>query len=206
MKNNLAYTDEELVIDLKAHWLFLTRAMTFLALSVVATFVAIGFKTASLSSTGYRLFLAIFLLAILAFSLLWMIFKYIQWSVTHFILTTNRLVIKTGIITSHTQDISLDRLINIEVKRSLIQRIFGSGHLSIDTGVDGSRIDFSYLANPSKIQRLIWSQVESLKTSPQESSSVSIPEQISLLYELYSKGIISQNEFEVKKSQLLERM
>ncbi len=207
MDNNLLYTDEELVVDLKAHWLFLSGAMILLGLSIIATFVAIEFKIANLSSSGYQLFLAIFLLAILAFSLLQMIFKYIQWSMTHFILTTNRLIIKTGLITTNIQDVSLDRLINIEVKKSLIQRIFGAGNLTVDAGLDGSQINFYYLANPAKIQRLIWSQVSLLKASHgQENNTSSIPQQILLLHELLLKGAISQTEFETKKAQLLERM
>ena len=92
--------------------------------------------------------------AALAFALLFLIIHYIYLYTTEIIVTTFRLVFKTGWISRNTQEVSLNKIEEITLHQSVWGRIFGYGVVVIrGTGV--GVIELPNLDNPIEVRKII---------------------------------------------------
>ena len=87
---------------------------------------------------------------LLAFTVIGLIFAIpmlIRQATTEIAVTSHRLVKKTGLISLHTEELSLNNIEGVRVDQGLWGRILGFGHLRIEgTGVDAVQIPT--IANP----------------------------------------------------------
>jgi uncharacterized membrane protein YdbT with pleckstrin-like domain len=71
---------------------------------------------------------------------------------TRYIISTERLNIRTGILSKHVQQTSIDRVQNVNTEQRFIDRILRVGSVDFDTaGTDDSDFTFRGVANPSAI-------------------------------------------------------
>jgi uncharacterized membrane protein YdbT with pleckstrin-like domain len=194
---------EEVVLDLRPHWLQLFLPTVAFVVAVAA---AIWVNSAVDSSIAVYAGLAIPLVA-----LAWLGVRYAKWVTTTFVVTTQRLVYRYGVLAKHGREIPLDRLNDISFHQSLFERVIGAGDLMIESAGEHGQTTFSDVRRPSFVQNEIYRQIESVKdrdagrhaSGPRE---LSVPEQIDQLDQLRQRGVISQAEFDAKKQQLLQRM
>jgi hypothetical protein len=99
---------------------------------------------------------------------------------------------------------------NIHFNQSVLERMLRSGDLLIESGGERGQQAFSDIRRPAFVQNEIYRQMESAAARDADRMAgrreLSIPEQIEKLDELRSRGVITQAEFDAKKSQLLDRM
>ena len=81
------------------------------------------------NSFGNKFSYVIFVIAVLT-----PIFTYWRYKVTYYLVTTKRLLIKSGFIGADINSIYYDRVHSIFVKVGLLGKIFGTGSVMIDTG------------------------------------------------------------------------
>lgn len=139
--------------------------------------------------------------------------RYLHWRCTDFVVTTDRIAIRQGVLSKHGIEIPLDRVMNISYHQALWERILGTGDLVVESAGESGHQFFSDVANPSGVQNLIYRQAEAYQdrnASHGLAASMpvpdSIPEQIEKLAELRRRGILSESEFRSKKQELLDRM
>src|SRR5947207_1614466 len=94
--------NEELVLDLRPHWLFLAPATIFLVLTLLLTFAEllvweVGGRLADIAS-----------LAILAVALAYFGLRYAKWVSTMFVLTSDRLLTRRGVLSKSGIEIPLE--------------------------------------------------------------------------------------------------
>ena len=71
---------------------------------------------------------------------------------THYMVTTQRLRIRRGILSRHVQQTQLDRVQNVNTGQSLVERILRVGTVDFDTaGTDDSDFTFRGIANPEAV-------------------------------------------------------
>ena len=71
---------------------------------------------------------------------------------THFIVTTQRLRIRRGIIAKKVQQTRIDRVQNVNTSQRLIDRVLRVGTVDFDTaGTDDSDFTFRGIANPDEV-------------------------------------------------------
>jgi uncharacterized membrane protein YdbT with pleckstrin-like domain len=71
---------------------------------------------------------------------------------THYMVTTQRLRIRRGILSRHVQQTQLDRVQNVNTGQSLMERILRVGTVDFDTaGTDDSDFTFRGIANPEAV-------------------------------------------------------
>nr|MBA3654594.1 PH domain-containing protein [Actinomycetota bacterium] len=190
------------VLDLHPHWWFFTRPTLAFAVSVVLGIV-VGPKV---DNDAMRLAL----LALMAVTALWWIVRYIQWTTTNFVVTTDRLVLRAGVLGKRGREIPLDRINDIAFNQSLFERLIGAGDLTIESAGERGQEQFTDIAKPARVQNVIYAEIERSKDRDADRvagrSQLSIPEQIDKLDELRQRGVISQAEFDLKKTQLLDRL
>jgi uncharacterized membrane protein YdbT with pleckstrin-like domain len=192
---------EDVILDLHPHWWFFAgpalAAAASTALLIVLSRVDVDY---------------VWLLGggLLAFSLLWLLIRYLKWSTTNFVLTTDRLIDRSGVLSKHGREIPLERVNDITVNQSLFERIIGAGDVMIESGGERGQQLFSDLPRPFRVQNAIYTEIERAAARDADRAAgrtqLSIPEQIEKLDELRQRGVISGAEFEAKKQQLLDRM
>jgi uncharacterized membrane protein YdbT with pleckstrin-like domain len=203
---------ETVALDLHPHWWYfskhiLTGIPLFLALIGVIALQGSG-SDALKTVVGWGW-------AILALLwVAWLAVKYLQWQYTHFVVTDDRVIFRTGMLSKHGVEIPLERINNINFNQRIFERIIGAGDLEIESAGREGQSHFEDVRHPDGVQQEIYRQMElnakkqASWSAPrmQPSAGASIPEQIEQLAALRDKGYITAGEFESKKAALLERM
>jgi uncharacterized membrane protein YdbT with pleckstrin-like domain len=206
---------EELVLDLHPHWWTITPSMLMLAAAL-----AFGVFALVNDNDPLKLVAAIAIVATLA----WFLWRFLQLRVTHFVLTSDRVMFRHGIIAKHGVEIPLDSINAIHFSQKIWERALGLGDLRIDSASVLGVSDFRNIRKPNRVQNEIYVQMEgnenrkfdrvsdginqSLARGHQQADPAgqSITEQIEKLGELRDKGVLSEEEFQAKKAELLQRM
>ena len=190
---------EDVILDLRPHWWFLSKPIFVTVLLLVATIALRNVEYASAVA-----------LALLALSVLWLLARWLKWSNNNFVLTTDRLIARKGVLSKSGREIPLERINDIAVNQSLFERLMRSGDLMIESAGERGQQHFPDMAKPFLVQNAIYAEMERAAARDADrmagARQLSIPEQIEKLDELRQRGVISNAEFEAKKSQLLDRM
>jgi uncharacterized membrane protein YdbT with pleckstrin-like domain len=71
---------------------------------------------------------------------------------TRYVITTERLNIRTGILSKHVQQTNIDRVQNVNTEQTLLDRVLRVGAVDFDTaGTDDSDFTFRGVSNPAGI-------------------------------------------------------
>jgi len=85
-----------------------------------------------------------------------------RWT-SEFAVTNRRVVIKLGLISRQTLELSLAKVESIGVEQSLLGRIFGYGTIIV-IGTGGTRERFDQIANPLGFRRAVMDASESVSS------------------------------------------
>jgi uncharacterized membrane protein YdbT with pleckstrin-like domain len=209
---------EELVLDLHPHWWTITPSMLTLGLSLVFGIAALAFDWPD----PVKLLAAIAVLA----TLVWFLWRFLQLRVTHFVLTSDRVMFRHGIIAKRGVEIPLDSINAIHFSQKIWERALGLGDLRVDSASVLGVSDFENIRKPDRVQNEIYVQMEGNENrkfdrvsdginatlgqqqqpQAQHPPPQSITDQIEKLGELRDRGVLSEEEFQAKKAELLQRM
>jgi uncharacterized membrane protein YdbT with pleckstrin-like domain len=199
---------EDIVLDLHPHWVYFLKSGLLLAgaLALGIFLLAMGWEGLSLGLSGGLVLIA----------LAWAGLTYARWATTNFVITTDRLIYRSGVIAKRGTEIPLDRVNTVFFSQSIVERAVGSGDLVIESAGEMGRQDFSNVRKPSAVQNEIYKQMEANENRKFDrvnrgapapvASEASIPDQIAKLDQLRQQGALTQAEFDAKKQQLLDRM
>src|SRR5205085_4212368 len=90
----------------------------------------------------------------------WLASRLIAWQTTHFLVTTDRLVFRSGILAKHTRDIPLEKVNDLQSSQSLFERMIGAGDLLIESAGERGQEVFSHIPHPDAVQQQIYRQME----------------------------------------------
>ena len=193
---------EEILLDLHPHWWYLAGPVAAVVVVLVGTIAAL---VAGVPADGQLALAAVVIVA-----LAWLLLRYARWYTTDFVLTTDRLIHRKGLIGKRGREIPLDHINDIGFDQTVFGRIIGAGSLSIESAGQRGQELFVDLPRPSKIQNEIYRQIDAGKTRragrTEGRRDLSIPEQIEKLDELRRRGVLSEAEFEASKADLLNRL
>ena len=196
---------EEIVLDRHPHAI----ALFVPALAViVAGALAIAGLLASPSNNNVVELLAWAVpLGALALAALWLFKRWTIRRTTNFVVTTDRLIYRSGVLSKHGKEIPLERINDISYKQSIWERLIRTGDLQVESGGEQGQERFSNVSNPFDVQNKIYAQIERTKARDMDRMAgrreLSAAEQIEKLHDLQQKGILTVAEFDAKKQQLL---
>jgi uncharacterized membrane protein YdbT with pleckstrin-like domain len=194
--------DEEVVLDLRPHWWHMAGPSLALALAVAAAIYVAGETDRGWARVPF--------LVLVLVALVWFLARIARWTTTNLVVTSDRLIVRTGVIAKRGREIPLERINDIVVTQSLFERMLGAGDLMIESGGERGQELFHNCPRPPRVQNEIYRQIEAAhdrRADRQEGRRELSPlEQLEKLDELRRRGVISQAEFDVKKAQLLDRM
>jgi len=204
---HLLTEDEDLVLDLRPHWWFLAPAGVVLA---IVSALGLGALVQAWWSPVEWVILVLWLGAVGYFGV-----HYLLWTTTNFVVTSERVISRHGVLAKEGIEIPLDRINTVFFNQSIFERIIGAGDLGIESAGEGGRQQFSDIRKPNLVQNEIYRQVEGLEdrrlrklgeAAGGSGTELSIPEQIEKLDQLRRQGVVTDEEFEQKKRELLDRM
>jgi len=200
--------DEDAVLDLRPHWVVLAPAGLALAGAVIVGIMAIA--NGWPANAGYVIGVSILVAVVYA------AVKYAVWATTNFVITSDRVITREGIIAKRGMEIPLEKINTVHFSQSVMERLLGSGDLAIESAGESGRQEFSNVRKPNSVQQEIYRQIELAQdrrdrqmgraVAPSAGHGDSIPAQIAQLNDLRQQGIISAAEFAQKKAELLDRM
>jgi membrane protein YdbS with pleckstrin-like domain len=86
--------------------------------------------------------------------------RYLTWRTTHFVVTSDRLIVRSGVFARRGREIPLERINDITFHQTLFERLLGSGDLVVESaGTQGQQV-FGDIPNPEFVQGEIYRQVE----------------------------------------------
>jgi len=193
---------EEIILDVRPHWFYLAGpAAALLVALVLAVWVA------SATTSDYAIFP---LIALAVVALVWFLGRYARWMTTDFVLTSDRLIYRSGVVSRQGREIPLERLNDVSFHQSLLQRVLGAGDLLVESGGERGQEQFGSFAHPQDTQNEIHRAIEAASARDADRVAgrreLSPLEQLEKLEELRQRGVITQAEFEVKKAKLLDRL
>ncbi len=195
---------EELVLDLRPHWVYLARPAAALVAAIVvgAVVLAIGPE----GDAGTALNVAAGVLVVVA--LVWFGVRYAGWASTNLVLTSDRLISRGGVLSKSGIEIPLERINTVFFNQSLFERMFGSGDLVLESAGEQGRQSFTDIRRPAVVQREIYVQMESNENRKFDrvrgpASGLSVAEQLEKLHGLVERGALSPAQYEAEKARLL---
>ena len=205
---------EELALDLRPHWWFFSKhILTGIPLFAVGVLIALMHH-----GTPRTVLLTLWGLLAVAWAG-WLGLKYLEWNFTHFVVTDDRVIYRTGVIAKRGVEIPMERINNINFHQGVWERIIGAGDLDIESAGWDGQSHFEDVWHPDGVQqelyrqmevnarkRASWSNPAPTFAAPAAPAPPTVPEQLQQLADLRDRGVITAAEFEAKKAQLLERM
>ncbi len=204
--------NEEVILDLRPHWWFIAPAAAGLAASLVLGIIVLAADWAD----ALKFLAGILVLAALGY----FVVRYVRWAGINFVVTTGRIVSRTGVIAKKGIEIPLERINTVFFNQTVFERLIGAGDLGIESAGEGGRQNFEDVRKPRKVQQEIYrakeadearriqqmGQAMAASSGAPESRQLSIPEQIEKLDDLRQRGVLTQEEFDEKKRDLLGRL
>lgn len=191
---------ESIVIDTHPHWWTFAPPVVQLVLAIVVSVLgALKIDNDIVNYIG---------IALILFTTARLGWIYLQWFTTDFVLTTDRLITRTGVLSRQTREIPIERINDLACHQSIFERMIGSGDLMVESGGERGQQKFSNVSDPFGVQNTVHRTMEGAQASAMRGGSAepSVPDQIEKLDELRQRGVISEAEFQDKKRKLLDRL
>ena len=219
---NLLNQNEELVLDLRPHWLFLAPSAGALLAAVIVSLAALVVWS---PNGGVGSAVSIICAIAVVVTLAWFGWNYAKWTTTNFVLTSDRIVTRRGVLSKQGVEIPLDRINTVFFNQSVFERMVGAGDLGIESAGERGTETFANIRKPSIVQKEIYVQMEAnenrkfdrgrgvaapvagaMDPTAVQGGGASIPQQIEQLADLHQRGVLSDAEYQRKKAELLDRM
>lgn len=201
---------EEVVLDLKPHWWFFWRQIIAGGVLLVALVLLVVWSGGTVEDVAWWAW------AIAAVVFVgWLGAAYLSWQFTYFVLTSQRVAYRTGVLAKRGVEIPLDRINNINFHQGILDRIVGAGSLEVESAGQDGETRFTDVRHPDAVQQEIYKQMEEDAKrraswmrggAAPAAAAPDIAEQIRQLADLRDKGLITAAEYETKKAELLDRM
>jgi len=209
---------EEVALDLRPHWWYFAKQI----LTGIPLFIVLILIWANLHGSVEKYTFWFWAVIGVAWAA-WLVHRYSKWNFTHFVVTTDRVIYRSGVLSKHGVEIPMERINNINFHQGIFERIIGAGDLDIESAGKDGQSHFDDIWHPDAVQQELYRMMEANArkraswSAPQAAPAPApahaptapapgVPEQLAQLAELRDKGVITAAEFETKKAQLLERM
>lgn len=105
----------------------------------------------------YSTYFLILILALLFLSIIWTV---LGWRATNYMLTTQRVMIKSGVLRKKTVYMHYNKMQDINLSQGLIQRISNSGDIAVYGGRDITSLILENIPKPEEVEEMINDNIE----------------------------------------------
>src|SRR5262249_32117214 len=134
------------------HWLTLVVPVFVF---VVAVGLA-GFLIAMVPAGDLQGWIRLAIAAVAVIILLWLVLKpVLVWKTTHYVITTQRVLIRTGVLRHTGRDIPMQRINDVAFEQTLFDRIIGAGTLQVESAGETGQTVLKNIPHSDQVQQLI---------------------------------------------------
>lgn len=197
---------EELVLDLRPHWIALVGPGLVTALVVAGWILALAYAPDGGSARSVVLWSALGLgLVILGW---YPLRAFVAWATSNFAVTTDRVIHREGFIAKRSMEIPLEAINDVRFHQTVLERLVGAGDLIIQSASEYGRNVFANIRNPEHVQKTIYEQGERNKQRmyqgrPTPPAAPSVTTELERLAELRDRGVLTEEEFQAQKRRIL---
>jgi uncharacterized membrane protein YdbT with pleckstrin-like domain len=191
---------EELILDLRPHWIALIMpAVTTIATLAVMLVLYDAFDESILDNVVG--------IAGGLFLLLFPVRKLVAWLTSHFVVTSDRIIHRRGWIAKYSMEVPLEAINDVRFEQGIVDRVIGAGTLVVQSASEAGRQVFDHIRNPEEVQKTIYHQGELNKQRGTGSGagrpSHSSTSELERLADLRARGVLTEEEFQAQKRRLL---
>ena len=155
--------DEELVLDLHPHWKRLMLPVLLVPVVVgVASYLVFLLPSGSVQTPLRWVVVGLALLVLLRFSA----WPWLRWQTTHYVLTTQRVVIRQGVFGRSGRDIPMSRVNDVTFRHSLFERLLRCGTLTIESAGEHGQVELPEVPTVELVQREVYRHVQRSPSTP----------------------------------------
>jgi uncharacterized membrane protein YdbT with pleckstrin-like domain len=156
--DNILDDGERVVRNLRPHW---RRVVIPIALlPIVVGLASYGWFT--LPSGSARQILRYVIVVVALFIVLrWTVRPLLFWLTTRYVVTDRRVLMRNGVLSRTGRDVPLTRINDVSFSRTVVERLFGSGTLVIESAGDRGQVVLKDVPEVEGCQRDIYRLVES---------------------------------------------
>ena len=199
-KKNLN-ANETIALDMHPHWWYFAEPAWSLLGSIILGIIVLAKSHGDVGKV-----LRVVTLILLVGTAIWLVIRYMKWLTTNFVITSNRLIFRQGVIGKSGIEIPLERVNNVNFHQTVFERILGAGDLLIESGGEDGQQRFTDIRHPAQVQNLIHAQMEGhfqKRAGYVNAPTGDITEQLQRLEGLLQRGTLTQEEFDIQKTRLL---
>lgn len=202
---NLLGKNEQILFTTHQHWLILlgeilSESILTLALTILITLVWRLWLPDSRVPLAYLLLL---------FPLISLLRDVLIWTNHQYIITNWRVIQITGVFNKNVTDSSLEKVNDVKLEQSFWGRLLNYGNIEILTASELGVNKFLKVGQPIRLKTAMLNAKEKLEHGQKEAKRGTKGEAMDLLAQLDSlrkSGVLSEEEFQSKKAQLLEKL
>ncbi|NHZ70334.1 MAG: PH domain-containing protein [Proteobacteria bacterium] len=199
--------DETIITSFRPHWKLLFIPFAWFVGILVVIGLSFGFVSA----------LAPWISLIVLLAGLYLVARpLVNWWFTRYVLTTERLITRQGLIAQSGVEIPLERITNVNFSQTVFERMLGAGDLLIESAGTSGQSSFSNIPHPDEFQTILYKireqrtiEMSGRSYAPVETTTEFKPhaaDSIKKLAELRDQGLISAEEYEEKRKKLLDEI
>jgi uncharacterized membrane protein YdbT with pleckstrin-like domain len=144
---------------------------------------------------------------LLVFPVISMFKDVLEWQSRQFIITNRRVLQTAGVFNKSVIDSSLNKVNDVKMSQSFLGRIFGYGDIEILTASELGVNLFRRISDPILFKTTMMNAKERVNDEPAPAQgSTGIPAMIEQMDQLRRRGIITDEEFQEKKRELLSKL
>ena len=200
---------EKVLLVTRQHWFLLASAI-FLEISLILIIFAASVVAAISFPPFSPIIIAVgFLLLLLPLAT--MTRDILVWSNHQFIVSNRRVMQIAGIFNKNVTDSSLEKVNDVKMSQSALGRMFNYGDIEILTASELGVNLFRQIENPIGFKTAMLNAKEQLERGSESGRPLTevpsdIPAMITQLAQLRQQGVVTEEEFQRKKAELLSKM
>lgn len=193
--------DEKIIIETKPHWLTLVGPFLLMIIGSI-----IGIVIGNYGLLIVLIFVGHF------------IYKIFQRNNNLWAVTNLRVIDEYGVFSNNTKENPLDKINNVSYLQSFWGKIFGYGNVQIQTAAEIGSTTYFAVENPKELKDTITHMQEEYKKDQikkqanelanaivvgQQNNKTDVAAELEKLYELKLKGILTDEEYNNRKTKIL---
>jgi membrane protein YdbS with pleckstrin-like domain len=218
---NLIQKGETVALDLRPHWWYFSKHI-FTGIPLLIILILVN----RISNDDLESVLSTLFIVVAIAWALWLLYKYLEWTRTYFVVTSDRVVFRSGLLARRGVEIPLGRVNNINFHQALWERVIGAGNLDIQSAGEEGTSYFEDVRHPDGVQQEIYRQMEANNLRGTGAGAIGaavadalhgsgggaapagddVAAKIEQLARLRDEGHITAEEFEERKRKLLDRL
>ena len=192
--------DEDVLHEFRPHWRVLIPALGWAMLFAALVGFTFAFASPDQPYGLWALGIAIVLWLLLSTK------RLLSWWFTTYVLTTERIIVRTGMVAREGTEIPLENINNVLFTQKVIERLLGYGDILVESAGQTGQSRLMDIPDPEAFQSEIYRARELRSLHFQSGGSTGARDaiaQLEALADLRERGHLTDAEFAAKKATLL---